>query len=373
MAAGEIMNIMPPLSLSYYFSKRYLFWLFLTMGCLLAFVTLIDSVEFYRRFSNANSERSSFVIIWLLVMGLPEKIDLLLPFTVLFGSILCFQNWSKTNELMIARGFGQNIWQALLPVFVSVILLGSVQNLILNPIKSATIAAQQELQGALFGRKDSGKLSISASGVWLKDKTALDNLIIHGPSLSLADNRINKPIIYNLDDNGSILWRIRAESMSLVEKGWHIKQGAKSDYLGATTAPSDLILDTSMKPIDFARTTQSPNTISIYAMPSFIDMLDKTGLPSNEHKVYFQQQLSNPIRLLGLAMLAACFTLLRFSRMPRYKLMALGVGIGFALYFLTDLVVLLGANARLPIIIAGWGPAIAICLTAGFILARSED
>ena len=128
-----------------------------------------------------------------------------------------------------------------------------------------------------------------------------------------------------------------------------------------------------MKPIDFARTTQPPETISIYAMPRFIDMLNQTGLPSNEHKVYFQQQLSNPIRLLGLAMLAACFTLLRFSRMPRYKLMALGVGVGFAVYFFTNLVFLLGANARLPVIISGWGPAVAICLLAGFILARSED
>ena len=42
-------------------------------------------------------------------------------------------------------------------------------------------------------------------------------------------------------------------------------------------------------------------------------------------------------------------------------------------YFFTDLVFLLGANARLPVMIAGWGPAVAICLTAGFLLARSED
>jgi len=229
------------------------------------------------------------------------------------------------------------------------------------------------LKGALFGRQDTGRLSISASGVWLKDTNSINNLIIHGPSLSLSENRINQPVIYNLDDNGSIIWRIQAHAMTLNDKGWHVEDAIQSDNLGVTTERNDFALETSMKPIDFARTTQSPETISIYSLPSFITLLDQTGLPSHEHKVYFQQQLSNPLRLLGLSMLAACFTLLHFSRMPRYKLMAFGIGIGFAVYFFTDLVVLLGANARLPVLVSGWGPAMTICLIAGFILARSED
>ena len=366
-------QLLPPLGLSFYFAKRYLFWVTLALGCLLAFVTLIDAVELYRRFSNTGTDRSGIVIIWLLMVGLAEKIDLLLPFGVLFGSILCFQNWAKTNEFVVARGFGQNIWQALSPVLLTVILIGSFQNLVLNPIKSVTISVQEELKGEIFGRQNTGKLSISASGIWLKDITSLNNLIIHGPSLSLADYRINDPIIYNVGDDGSIRWRITAKSMTLSETGWLIEEAAKSDNLGTTIATEDVVIETTMKPIDFARTTQSPETVSIYGLPGFIDMLNKTGLPSNEHKVYFQQQLSNPIRLLGLAMLAACFTLLRFSRMPRYKTMALGVGIGFAVYFLTNLVYLLGANARLPVLLAGWGPAIVICLLSGFILARSED
>ena len=367
------MRLAPPMVLSFYFSKKYLFWLLLTLLSLLAFVLLIDAVELYRRFSNINSSQSSFVILLLLVVGLPEKIDLLLPFVVLFGSILCFQNWAKTNELMVARGFGQNIWQALLPVFLTVLAIGSVQNLILNPIKSAAIATQEEIKASVFGRQEQGKLSISASGVWLKDIGTNNELIIYGPSLNLDAYQINQPIIYNIGENGAINWRIKAEEMRLGEAGWIVSSALQSDNLGKTSEFETITLTTSMKPIDFARTTQTPETISIYALPAFISMLNQTGLPSNEHKVYLQQQLSNPIRLLGLCMIAACFTLLRFSRMPRYQLMALGIGLGFAIYFFTDLVFLLGANARLPVMVAGWGPAIVICLIAGFILARSED
>ena len=51
--------------------------------------------------------------------------------------------------------------------------------------------------------------------------------------------------------------------------------------------------------------------------------------------------------------------------MPRYKLMAMGIGLGFFVYFFIDLVFLLGATLTCN---DGWGPAIAICLTAGFLL-----
>ena len=367
------MRLAPPMVLSFYFSKKYLFWLALTFASLLAFVLLIDAVELYRRFSNVSSNQSSVKILLLLIIGLPEKIDLLLPFVVLFGSILCFQNWAKTNELMIARGFGQNIWQALLPVFMTVIVIGSIQNLILNPIKSAAIATQEEIKASIFGRQEQGKLSISASGVWLKDLGANQELIIYGPSLDLDAYQINQPIIYNIGDDGAIIWRMKAKDMRLGDDGWIVSSALQSDNLGKTKQFESVTLSTSMKPIDFARTTQKPETISIYALPAFISMLNQTGLPSNEHKVYLQQQLANPLRLLGLCMIAACFTLLRFSRMPRYQLMAIGIGLGFTIYFFTDLIFLLGANARLPVMVAGWGPAIVICLIAGFILARSED
>lgn len=367
------MKILPPFALTLYFARRYLLWLMMTLLGFVCFLLIVDAVELYRRFSNVSTDYSGTIIIWLLIISLPEKIDLLLPMTVSFGSLFCFHNWSKTNELMVARGFGQNIWQALLPVFITVILLGSLQNLVLNPIKSATIASQNDLKAKIFGNANNGKLSVSASGVWLKDTSSEDDFIIHGPSLSLAEYRINKPIIYGLNQQGNIIWRIKAQAMRLTDKGWVIEEGARSDNLGTTVHRSDMALGTSMKPIDFARTTQTPETISIYALPSFIHMLNQTGLPSNEHKVYFQKQLSNPVLLLGLAMLAACFTLLSYKRMPGSLLIMAGGVISFMVFFITESVFVLGTGFRLPLIVAGWGPAISICLVAGFMLARSED
>lgn len=367
------MNYSQSVALSFYLARRYLFWILITLGGLLAFVLLIDAVELYRRFNNAASDETVFTLIWILVLGIPEKLDILLPFGILFGSMLCFNSWNKTNELLAARSFGQNIWQALLPVFATVITIGLIQIFVLNPIKAATVDSQTSLKIDIFGNPSTTRLSVSTSGVWLKDASDGKDLIIHGPSLDLATNSINNPIIYGLNGIGGVAWRIRADLIRLDENGWVIEGALQSDSLGKTKELGNITMPTTITPSDFARTTQSPETISIYSLPSFIDMLNRTGLPSNEHQVYFQQQLSIPLKLLGLATLAVCFTLLGFTRMPRYKLIVVGIVAGFTIYFLTDLIYLLGANARLPIYVAGWAPAFTILFISGYIIARSED
>ena len=367
------MNYSQSVALSFYLARRYLFWILITLGGLLAFVMLIDAVELYRRFNNVASDETAFTLIWILVLGIPEKLDILLPFGILFGSMLCFNSWNKTNELLAARSFGQNIWQALLPVFATVITIGLIQIFVLNPIKAATVDSQTSLKIDVFGNPSTTRLSVSTSGVWLKDASDGKDLIIHGPSLDLATNSINNPIIYGLNGIGGVAWRIRAELIRLDENGWVIEGALQSDSLGTTKELGNITMPTTITPSDFARTTQSPETISIYSLPAFIDMLNRTGLPSNEHSVYFQQQLSIPLKLLGLATLAVCFTLLGFTRMPRYKLIVVGIVAGFTIYFLTDLIYLLGANARLPIYVAGWAPAFTILFISGYIIARSED
>ena len=367
------MRLAPPLHLGLYLAKRYFFWFALTLAALVSFVLLIDSVELYRRFSNIATDESALFVFLILLFGIPEKIDLLISFAVIFGSLLCFQHWSKTNELIAARSFGQTIWQALMPVFLTVLAIGFFQILILNPIKAATSSAQTEMKISLFGATNANRMSVSTSGIWLKDSTSTDNLIIHGPSLALSTYQINEPIIYGLQSDGSVIWRITAQSIALQADGWLIADGQKSERDGTITPLEMMTLPTSITPADFIRTTQEPETISIYALPAFITMLDVTGLPANEHRVYFQQLLSIPLQLLALCTLAVCFTLLRFTRMPRYKLIATGLAAGFAIYFVTDLIYLLGANARLPIFIAGWGPAITLLLISGYFIARSED
>ena len=97
--------------------------------------------------------------------------------------------------------------------------------------------------------------SISASGVWLKDNNDTHNLIIHGLALTLK-------ITASMSQSSIASMKMaryfggQAEEMTLSEGGWQLEQATISDNLGTTTEAANMVLDTSMTPVDFARTTQ---------------------------------------------------------------------------------------------------------------------
>ena len=114
-------------------------------------------------------------------------------------------------------------------------------------------------------------------------------------------------------------------------------------------------------------------TISLYELSDYIDTLQTAGIPVEKLRVQFHKTLALPLQLIGLALLAASFTLLTFSRQRRIRIIIMGLGAGFLYYFVSDLIFLLGHNSRLPDFMAGWLPAILIFTISGFLLARGDE
>ena len=90
-------------------------------------------------------------------------------------------------------------------------------------------------------------------------------------------------------------------------------------------------------------------------------------------QVQFHKTLALPIQLIGLALLAASFTLLNLVGQRGIRIIIYGLIASFVYYFISDLIFLLGHNSRLPEIIAGWLPSILILTISGFLLARGDE
>ena len=116
-----------------------------------------------------------------------------------------------------------------------------------------------------------------------------------------------------------------------------------------------------------------PRTISIYALSDYIDTLKTAGIPVEKLQVQFHKTLALPLQLIGLALLAASFTLLNIVGQRGIRIIIYGLIASFAYYFISDLIFLLGHNSRLPEIIAGWLPSILILTISGFLLARGDE
>lgn len=362
-----------PLTLFSYMSRKYAKIVLLTFAVLISFITFIEIIELLRRAGQKAPDLSSLYIVFLGIINVPTLMDEILPFAVLFGSMICFYMWGRTHEFLVARTTGQNIWQALLPVIVTVFIFGLFHITIINPIAAASAKQYDYLMENIFGRKDQSELSISTNGIWMRDVETGNNFIINGKTLQVEKAVITEPLIYQLEQDGQLSWRLQADEMKLTNKSWIISNATRIQNDGQRLFLGDVMLPTALQASDLAESTLPPKTVSIYKLPSFIAVQKRAGIPVSQHLVFFHQLLSTPLKLIGLALLAASFTLLHFSRQTKTRLIVLGLGSGFAVYFLSDLVYLLGNTAKLPYMLAGWAPALLICLFSGFLLARVDE
>jgi lipopolysaccharide export system permease protein len=355
-----------------YFTKAYLSWIAISVVCLTAIISLIQTVELLRRTSNRSDESGDISIAALAFLNIPAVLELILPFALLAGSMLCFDRWNRSNEFVVTRGFGRSIWAVLNPVIVAAALVGVVFVTVVNPIGSITSRLYEKKMNMIFGEREQ-QMSVSADGIWLRDSNNQGGIIVHGDTLNAASANITKPIIYTFGEDEELNRRIKADAMRLTEKGWIVQNAIEWDGLGNRIQRGNILIPTALKSLELSRSSEPPSTIAFFSLPAFINLLERAGLPSVDHRIHFHKLLSLPIMMIGIALIGAKFTLTNMNRGRRVHLFTRGVGISVSIFLFSHLMQVLGASLRLPPVFAGWAPAIAVILIGAAMLARLDE
>ena len=367
------MNWFPSLTITIYLARNYLLWVTGTVLILLSFVSLIDFVELFQRVSRYGLDVSNLNIFMLGLLNLPTLFDQILPFGLLFGSAISFYFWSKSRQIVAIRSFGQNIWQTLFPVIITVGFIGLFHILIFNPI-SAIISQQHDSQmNSIFKNQKNNLVSISASGIWLRDTFLNDQVIINGSNMDTEKAIIFNPILYVLNESGGLKWLLTANSMKLKNGLWVFDSPSRISQDGQIENLENYSPKSTLEKSIMLNAGRPLRTISIYELSDYIDTLKTAGIPVEKLRVQFHKTLALPLQLIGLALLAASFTLLNFESKRRIRIIIFGLVASFLYYFISDLIFLLGHNSRLPDFIAGWLPSILIFTISGFLLARGDE
>ena len=355
-----------------YFAKRFLGWVALCLIGLTAIVSLIQTVELVRRVSVLKTDTGDVNFIALALLNIPTVMEVVLPFAMLAGAMLCFSAWNKTNEFVVTRGFGHNIWISLSPAIASAMLVGLIFVVTINPIGSVTSPRYEQQMDRLFGSSQNS-LTVTAEGIWLQDQLEDRRLIIHGNALDPVSSSVINPMIYSFGPAGDMEWRIRADRMQLTDSGWQISAAHKWDNEGTHSELGYHSLATGMNSLDLARSSSPPSSIAIFALPTFIGVLERTGLPTVEHRIHLHQLLALPILMVGIAMLGARFTLTTVSRGKKMQLFTRGVLIASSIFIFGYFMQIIGLSLRVPAPVAGWAPAIIVFLAGATSLARLDE
>ncbi len=361
----------PPPILAAYLGRHFIASVAIMMGILLGLVFVIDLAELFRR-SWGREGVSLLTVIQMAVSRIPFMSQKILPFAMLFGSMVAFARLTRTNQLVVARAAGLSVWQFLFPAVAIALLAGVFVIAVFNPLASAATSYFESLESKhLRGR--SSLLAVSRSGLWLRQTDETGQSVIHARGVSRHGTELRDVIVFLYDKAGRFTGRIDAGDATLEEGYWQLSDALLIGPGRPLKRVEDHRLSTTLTLEQIQDSFAPPETLSFWSLPGFIETLEKAGFSSLRHRLHWHSILAGPLFLCAMVLVAAAFSVRLTRRGGARLLVAGGVFTGFALYVLSDIVHAMGLSGAVPAVLAAWSPA-GICTLLGLTtLLHLED
>ena len=306
-------------------------------------------------------------------LKLPHTAQDVMPFAILFGTMLAFWRLTRSNELVVARAAGVSVWGFLTPAIAVALLVGVLAVTLFNPIASAMQASYEKLDNRIL-RLGGDPMSLSNGGLWLRQGDASGGqTIIHGEKLTSPDLLLRSVSLFFLNRRSEFTARVEARSARLVGGYWLIEDGQRFRAGEPAETIGELRLPTTLTSSKIEESLASPDTMSFWELPGFISLLEQSGFAAQRHRLYFNVLLARPFLFCAMVLVAATFSLRLQRRGGAVMLIVSGVAGGFLLYFLSDVVFALGLSAKIPVLLAAWTPAGVSMIFGVSMLLHLED
>ncbi|MEQ9811629.1 MAG: LPS export ABC transporter permease LptG [Azospirillaceae bacterium] len=359
--------------LSRYIARQFLVGFFALLVVLAGLIWLIEFVELVRRVSN-QPDGTVGLALQLSLLKVPETMELLFHFAILFAAMFTFWRLTRSQELVVARAAGISVWQFLWPVIFIAAVIGILKVTLVNPITAAVQLRYEALEARVIRGQES-VLDVSRGGLWLRQAGADGSSSILFAARALSDEvELADVIVFRFDENGDFVSRIDATEALLRDGEWHLvnawltEGGMQPRRVEAVTVPTDLTAESIQD--SFA----PPSTMSFWSLPDFIELLEETGFSATRHRLHFHSLLAQPLLMAAMVLFAATFSLRMNTRRGGGSAMMLaGAATAILLFMLSDVIFALGMAETVPVILAAWTPAGFSALVATALLLHFED
>ncbi len=364
-------------TLSLYIARAFMFSVLVMLAGLSGLVALFDFIELLRR--SATKPDATFAIVSTIEMlRLPWIAMQILPFAVLLGGILAFWRLTRSSELIVARAAGVSAWQFLAAPVGCAILLGAFATAAISPL-SAVMRTRAEALDNTYLRGGGGPLALSGGQLWLRqadsELTPLGVAILHAVHVNLTDGKIaaSDVSLFRLDDQDRLLERIQVGHATLGQSAW-VLEDAHVVKPGGLPGPAETrMLPTNLTVRRVQDSFASPDTLSVWALPGFIALLEHSGFSAIRHRLHFQTLLALPLLAGTMSLLSAGFSMRQTRRGGVAQMIGSGVAAGFMLFVVSKVAEEFGQSGAIPPVLAAWAPAMSGLMLSVALLLHLED
>jgi lipopolysaccharide export system permease protein len=364
-------------TLGLYISRQFTLCALGMLAALTGLTSLFDMIELLRR-AATHPEATFGLVSEIEALRLPYLMLQVLPFAVLLGGMLAFWRLTRSSELIVARAAGVSAWEFLTGPVICALFLGGIATAGITPASSAMFARAEDMANR-FLSSGGGPLQLAGGQLWLRQ--ADSGLIPHGVAIIHArEVKVQHEMlaarvvtVFRLDAADRLLSRVEATRAVLRNGDWVLQdaQTVHPDGLPQSShqerIPTDLTVDRVQE--SFA----SPDTLSVWELPGFVRLLDRSGFSSVRHRLHFEALLALPLLCATMSLVGAGFSMRPARRGGVARMIGSGVAAGFALFMISKLAEEFGQSGAMPVMLAAWAPAAAGMMLAVALLLHMED
>lgn len=358
--------------LARYFGWRFLSALLLIFAGAFALVALVDYIEMVRR-TSGDSDASALVVAAISLARVPQIMEILLPFAVLVGAMISYVNLSRRLELVIARAAGVSAWQFIAPALLVAFVFGALATTVYNPVAAYLKEQSKRLEVKYGGRLQQIGLQATGSGFWVRQKSVSGQSIINAATSSDQGVRLGGITVFVFDNGNHFSERIEARTATLKDGYWQLADVRRYPINSPPVITPEYALSTNLTVEQVRESFATPETVSFWELPFFIELADHAGLTAAGYKLQYQKLLSRPALLVAMVLVAAAFSLGFFRFGGVQKMVLCGIAAGFLLYVLSKVADDLSKAELLHPIAAAWLPIVIGTFTGLVPLLFQED
>lgn len=356
--------------LSRYASRSFLKSFCGTLLCLLSIILLFDFAELQRR---AGSKDISLIIkLKMILLRSPHFLEQILPFLIFGAALFIFWRMNRTNELLIFRAMGISLWRLILPISLTALMIGCIDLTVFNPLSSVMQKQYEKLEKRYLS-KTKEDMKVTTTGLWLSEKMGSHQAIYRADKIHLKSLTLINPSIMLTSADNKFVERLDAKTAQIQGNNLILKEGWET-YKG--TSPKLFVektIKTTLNKNKIEQMKVSRAIFSFWDLPSYISLLEASGLHNLKYQMYWHSMLASAFWLGPMILLAAAFSCRPHRQGKTVILLLAGLVLGFILYFFKDVTFALGSSGRLPPLIAAWLPPFLTLMVGAVLVFNQED
>ncbi|MDG6093814.1 LPS export ABC transporter permease LptG [Acetobacter sp. AN02] len=362
---------------SFYIARQFVLSVLAMTASLTGIVCLFDFIDLLRRVATKPDVPTSLVSK-IAALHIPYSMMQIMPFGVLLGGTLCFWRLTRSSELVVARAAGISAWQFLAAPLACALAMGAFATAVISPVSSAMYARAEALDDQYL-RTGGGPLALNGGDLWLRQTDhAYDPkgvAILHARETRLTDGElhIRHVSIFRISGLDRLIVRVEAPEGWLEQGQWHLAQASQMRPYEQAEPPVTMFLPTDLTITRVQESFASPDALSVWTLPGFIALLDRSGFSSIRHRLHFQSLLALPVLAGTMTLVSAGFSMRPARRGGVAKMIFSGVGSGFLLFTVSKVAEQFGNSGALPPLLAAWAPTGAGLCCAVALLLHLED